>query len=427
MESSTIIYILISLIFSAIFSGVEIAFVSANKLQIELQNQQGSLTGRILSKFIKNPSRFIAMMLVGNTVALVVYGIFMAKLIEPWLMVQLPEPLVNDVTVLLLQTIISTILVLVTAEFMPKSLFLIDPNAILSFFALPLRLLYVLMLPVVWIVVSLSRFMITKVLRLDYSEDRAVFGLTDLSNFIQNSLTQHEDSNVEMDTEIFTNALEFKTIKVRECMIPRTDIKAVSIEDDMEELRQAFIESGHSKIMVYKESIDDIIGYCHSSALFKKPKTIEAILTPITIVPEVMLANELMIQFITERKSVALVVDEFGGTSGIVTMEDIIEEIFGEIQDEHDVEEWVEQKIDARNYLLSARHEIDYINDKYNWTLPEGDYDTLNGLLLSVTEEIPNVDDVVNIPPYRFTVVSTQENRIDVVKLTIETETQNES
>jgi putative hemolysin len=427
MDSTTIIVILITLVFSAMFSGVEIAFVSANKLQIELQNQQGTLAGKILAKFVKRPSRFIAMMLVGNTVALVVYGIFMAKLIDPWLVEVLPEPLTNDITLLLLQTVISTIVVLITAEFLPKSLFLIDPNAILSFFALPLSLLYYIMIPVVWVVVGLSRFMITKVLRLEYSEDRPVFGLTDLTNFIQNSLTQHTDSNVEMDTEIFTNALEFKTIKVRDCMIPRTDIKAVCVEDDIEELRQEFIESGHSKIMVYKDSIDDIVGYCHSSALFKKPKTIEAILTPITIVPEVMLANELMIQFITERKSVALVVDEFGGTSGIVTMEDIIEEIFGEIQDEHDVEDWIEQKIDAHNYLLSARHEIDYLNDKYGWTLPEGDYDTLNGLILSVTEQIPVVDDVVKIPPYKFTIVSTQETRIDIVKLTIEAETKEET
>jgi len=416
-----LVIVLICLLFSAFFSGIEIAFISADKLRIELANQRGSLSGRILSHFTKFPTRFIGTTLVGNNLALVLYSYFIATLLEPWLAQYLP----NDVLVLLSQTIIATIVVLIIAEFTPKSVFLIDPNGLLSLLTLPFALIYVLLFIPVWIIDKASRWVIVYVLGFDYRNDKPVFGLTDLNNYVKNTLSEslQEEHSAEtgpkINAKIFTNALEFKTVKVRECLIPRTEVIAVDVEDDIEELKKAFIESGHSKILIYKETIDNVIGYCHSLELFKKPTTIQQILTPIIIVPETIPANELMIQFITEHKSLALVVDEFGGTAGIVSMEDIIEEIFGEIQDEHDDEDWVELKIDEDNYLISARHEIDYLNEKYGWNLPEGEYDTLGGYILSLTGEIPIKGDVIPTDTYTFTVMSMGDNRIDNVKVTV--------
>ncbi len=424
MDYNNISIVLISLVFSAMFSGIEIAFVSSDKLYLELLGQQGTVVGRILARFSKRPSRFIATTLVGNTVALVIYGIFMAAILDPVLQRTLPQQINNEVVILLTQTVAATMLVLVTAEFTPKSLFLINPHGMLKLFAFPMQLIYWLMQPVVMVVVTLSRLMIVKVLRLEYSENKPVFGLTDLNNYLLRLTENSDDAQVEVDTKIFNNALEFKTVRIRECMIPRTEIIAVDVEDSIDELKKAFIDSGHSKILIYKETIDDIIGYCSSQELFKKPKLIEDILTPIIIVPETLLANELMIQFINERKSLALVVDEFGGTSGIVSIEDIIEEIFGEIQDEHDDEDLIEQKIGDNNYLLSARHEIDYLNEKYSWNIPEGEYDTLGGYILSINEDIPEINEVIEIQPYIFTIKEIQDTRIDVVQMTIEPEDQ---
>ncbi|MEQ8478310.1 hemolysin family protein [Fulvivirga sp.] len=419
MDLNLLLPILATLMLSAFFSGMEIAFVSADRLHIELQNKKGIWTGKIISKFIQNTSRFISTTLVGNTLALVIYGIYMARLLDPIIRESLPTVLLNEPTVMILQTILSTILVLFTAEFLPKSIFMINPNTMLRVFALPMDIIYRFMYPVVVIIVSSSKFIITKIFNHPYEDDTPVFRLTDLNNYIKNTLLADEQSNVEVDTKIFNNALEFKTIRVRECMLPRTEIVAVEVEDTIEELKQAFIESGHSKILVYRDSIDDVIGYCHSLELFKKPKKIEDILTQIVIVPETMLANELMIQFITERKSLALVVDEFGGTSGIVSIEDIIEEIFGEIQDEHDDEDWVEQEIDKNTYIFSARHEIDYLNDKYNWNLPIGDYETLGGMILSLTEDLPDVGEIIEHPPYTFIIQSTNDIRIETIKLEV--------
>lgn len=415
--------VLVSLIFSAFFSGIEIAFISADKLQIELQRKQGDLAGKILASYVQKPSEFIGTTLIGNTIALVVYGYFMALVLEPWIAGWLPagiEGELRDISILLIQTLLSTILVLFTAEFTPKSVFLLNPNWLLSILALPFRAIHLIMKPVVWVIIGLSRWMITKVLRRPYEEDKPVFRLTDINEFVQRNVqaaNSNEEENQVVDAKIFANALEFKTIRVRDCLIPRTEVVAVDLEEGIDAMKQAFIDSGHSKILVYRESIDDIVGYCHSLELFKKPKDIQQILTPIIIVPETMLANELMIQFITEHKSLALVVDEFGGTSGIVSMEDIIEEIFGDIQDEHDEEDLPEHMLGPNSYLLSARLEIDYLNEKYSWDLPDGDYDTLGGLILAEHEDIPQTHEEVVIGPYRFTVQQVDGNRINTVRL----------
>lgn len=341
-------------------------------------------------------------------------------MIEPFLVSILPEGFKSELYVLLIQTVMSTLIILFTAEFLPKSLFLINPNLMLATLAIPFRIMFYILSPITFTIVYLSKLVIIYVLRLEYSEEKPAFGLTDMNHYLANMQNvRHENEEIELDKKIFHNALEFKTVKVRECMIPRTEIVAIASDEGLDKLKEAFIESGHSKIIIYKDTIDDIIGYCHSSALFTKPKTITEILTPINIVPEAMMVNELMIQFIKDRKSLAVVVDEFGGTSGIVSMEDIIEEIFGEIEDEHDEDDLIEQQLDDQTYLLSARHEIDYLNDTYHWELPEGDYETLGGMILSYTEDFPDEGAAITIAPYTFIIQSTEDNRIDVVKLLV--------
>jgi CBS domain containing-hemolysin-like protein len=344
----------------------------------------------------------------------------MAQIFVPMLSDYLPSFLNNEVFIMIIQTLLSTVIILFTAEFLPKSLFLINPYQMLKMLSIPFALAFIIMFPFMIFIVSLSKFIIIYVLRLEYSEEKPVFGLTDLNIYLKDMHSvSHQDEDVVLDTKIFNNALEFKTVRVRECMIPRTEIMAINADNTIDKLRDTFVESGHSKIIVYKETIDDVIGYCHSSALFKRPEKIQDILTSIIVVPETTLANELMIRFINQQKSLALVVDEFGGTSGIVSMEDVIEEIFGEIEDEHDEDNLTEQKINEHTFLLSARLEIDYLNDTHDWNLPTGDYDTLNGLILSYTEDFPTPGEVINIAPFVFTIQTTQEHRIDTVKVVI--------
>ena len=420
METHYLVYVGIALVFSAFFSGIEIAYISANKLQIELQKKQGMWSGKVLSKFLARPGQFIGTTLIGNTIMLVLYGTFMAFLLDDPLRNLLPASINNEAVILISQTILSTLLVLITGEFLPKSIFMLDPNRMLNFFALPFLIIYSIMYPVVWLVVALSKLFITQVLRLEYNEEKPVFTITDLNSFIKDQMGQNRTAgNVEVDSKIFDNAIEFKTVRIRECMIPRTDIVAVEISDPIEELKKVFEESGHSKVVIYRESIDEVIGYCHQLELFKKPKTIEDILTPIIIAPESALANEVLIQFIQERKSLALVVDEFGGTSGIVSMEDIIEEIFGEIDDEYDNEALTEQLIGELEFLLSARLEIDYLKEKYGWELPIGDFETLSGFILSQTENLPNIGEIITYGRFTFTIVSKQAHRIETVRLKI--------
>lgn len=420
MDPFVIGVIVVCIVFSAMFSGIEIAFIATNKLHIELQGQQGSLSAKVLSKFARKPSNFIATTLIGNNLTLVIYGIFMAMLLEPWLTELLPPQFNNDLLILLLQTVISTIIVLFTAEYIPKSIFLVNPYGLLSFLSVPFLLIYYVLSPAVFVIVFASKFFIVKILRLEYSEEMPVFGLTDLNNYIKNIAEDISDqAEQDVDTKYFNNALDFKTVKVRECMIPRTEIVAIDVNASIEELKEQFIESGHSKILIYDESIDEVIGYCHSLELFKKPSDIKTILTKIIIVPETMAANELLLQMIADHKTLALVVDEYGGTSGIVSIEDIIEEIFGEIHDEHDDSDLLEEKLNDQEYILSARQEIAYLNETYGWTLPKGDFDTLGGLILSINENLPEKGQIIEIDGFSIEILLMEEARIEKVKLKI--------
>jgi CBS domain containing-hemolysin-like protein len=420
MDSLLLAGMLGSLVFSIFFSGIEVAYLSTNKLQIASQGKK-SITARILGFFRSRPTWFIGTTLIGNIASLIFFGLFTTLLLRSWYDTQFPEQGLLTLVPIVILTFLLSIIILYTVEFFSKSFFIINSNKMISAMAVPFAVIFVFLFPIVFTVISLARLIINKVFGLEYSKEKPVFGLTDVNNYLK---TMHRvkasDDNLELDKKIFKNALEFKSVRIRDCMIPRTEIVAVGLDAGLQKLKEAFLESGHSKIIVYKDSIDDVVGYCHSSALFKKPTRIEEILTPIIVIPETTLAKELMVRFINERKSLAAVVDEFGGTSGIVSMEDVIEEIFGEIEDEHDEDTEIELQLDNRTWLLSARLEIDYLNETYGWNLPTGDYDTLSGLILSYTEDLPKTGETVMIPPFTFVVHATEENRINTVRVVMD-------
>jgi putative hemolysin len=411
--------ILLSLLFSIFFSGIEVAFLSANKLQIELLGKQRNPSGMIMSFFVERPTWFIGTTLVGNIISLLLFAYFSTKaVVTELLSAETIDSAAVQITVSAALTFVLTIVILYTVEFLSKSFFVINSNKVLAVLAIPFTLVAIVLFPFVYVIITLAKFISVNVMKLEYSMDKPVFGLTDVSQYLKS--IHHEKTSgqdIEVDTKLYTNALEFKSVRVRDCMIPRTEVVAVNLEAGIKKLHEAFIESGHSKIIIFRDSIDDVIGYCHSSALFRKPSKIEEILTPIITVPETMLAKDLMVRFINERKSLASVIDEFGGTSGIVSMEDVIEEIFGEIEDEHDEDDRVEQRLNDTTYYLSARLEIDYLNEKYGWDLPVGDYDTLSGLILSYAEDLPKSGQTVTINNYKFIIHSTSQNRINTVRL----------
>ena len=422
MEDSLVVGMIGSLIFSIFLSGIEVAFLSANKIQIELQGKHGNLAGKIMSFFMKKPTWFIGTTLIGNIASLVLFGIFTTLSLLSWSEDHFSSLKVTVMVPIIILTFVLSVIILYTVEFFSKSVFIINSNKMVKAMAVPFVIVFVILFPIVFTVISLAKFIINYVFGLEYSKEKPVFGLTDVNHYLKSMhRIKQADRNLELDKKIFNNALEFKSVRVRDCMIPRTEIIAVGIDSGLQKLHEAFMESGHSKIIIYKDSIDDVVGYCHSSALFKKPERIEEILTPIIIIPETTLAQELMVRFINEHKSLAAVVDEFGGTSGIVSMEDVIEEIFGEIEDEHDENTEIEQKLGPNTYLFSARLEIDYLNETYGWQLPTGDYDTLSGLILSYTEDLPKTGETIKIPPFTFVVQATEENRINTVKLIIDT------
>ena len=411
--------VVVSLIFSAFFSGMEIAFVSSNKLKIELDKNRGLLSAKIFAVFIKYPSRLLGALLLGNNIALVIYGMAMAVILEPLIYNLLPDQYVSEFIVLIIQTIIATIIILIAAEFIPKALFRINPNFILNLFAVPIKIYYLIFYPFIHFNVWISEFILNSILRQKLTIHDYTFSPVDLDNYLKEfSPDNKEESEVKQEIQMLQNAIDFRNIKLRECMIPRTEITALEQDDSIENLKSSFIESGHSKILIYKKSLDNIIGFVHSSDMFKNPANIKATTHSLPIVPEAMLANNVLKMFIKEHKSIALVVDEFGGTSGIVTMEDIIEEIFGEIEDEYDVEELREKQLNENEFLFSARLEIDLLNEKYNLGLPESDdYETLGGLIINIHESIPEINEVIIQEPFKFIITEASDVRIEQVHL----------
>ena len=405
-----VVLIVVCLLFSAFFSGLEIAYISRNKLNFEIKSKSKSVFGKIFALFNRNNSEFIATMLIGNNLSLVMYGLVMAQLLEPML-----SFINNDISILIIQTLVSTVIVLITAEYIPKSIFLINPDKLLITFSIPLLIIYFILYPVVKVVMFFSKWFIIKILNQDYSDEKVVFKLTDLNDYIKRVVVNDKEIQSKNVTEFFNNALALKTVKVRDCMIPRTDIISIDEKDSILELKNIIDESGFSKIIIYKSSIDHIIGYCHGLSLFNNPKTIKEIIRPITLINETNLASEVLFKFMSEQINIAVVIDEYGGTSGILTLEDIIEEIFGEIIDEFDDNVFLENKVNNNAYNFSARLEIEYLNSKYNFKIPVGEYDTLGGFILDFNKNLPKKGEIIKFDNYLIKILSMNDNRIDSV------------
>ncbi|MGB1204353.1 MAG: hemolysin family protein [Chitinophagales bacterium] len=409
------IYILIlvlSILASAFFSGLELAFISANKLRVELQKQKGDSLAKVIEIFYNKPTQFLGTTLVCNNIALVVYGGAMSKLLEPSVLIWTNEAALPS---LFIQTLISTLIILIFGEFVPKNLFRINPSGNLQRFAKPFYFLYRLLYPFVFFVVWLSNLLLTVLFKIKYEETQAGFGKMDLQKYMQfTNNNAHEEKKI--DLILFDKALHLNSKKVRECMIPRTEIKAVEENDDLKSIRQQFIDTKHSKIIVYQDNIDNIKGYLHHQDILQNTIKVWSAI----IVPEAMSVRVLLNKFMKEHRSMAWVVDEFGGTAGIITLEDIIEEVFGEIHDEHDDVFFLEKEIvKNKEYEFSARHEIDYLNEKYKLNIPQGDYETLAGYILTHHTSIPKKDDVIFIGNYEFSVISVSKNRLETVGMKI--------
>ena len=416
---SILIYIIITMLFSAFFSGMEIAFVSSNKLRFEMDKNNHSLTSKILSIFYKDPNNFISTMLVGNNIALVIYGILMAQLIGEYLLYGLVD---NHFILVLLQTVISTLIILFTGEFLPKTIFKINPNFSLNILAFPLFICYIILYPISKFASGLSNI-ILRIFGQEISKEKSgkAFSKIDLDYFIQSGIDNSKNQEeIEAEVKIFQNALDFSSIKIRDCIVPRTEIVAVEIDDSIDDLKSKLIESGISKIIVYNENIDNIIGYIHSSELFRNVNDWQNGIRQVPIVPETMSAHKLMKLFMQQKKSLAVVVDEFGGTSGIVSLEDLVEEIFGDIEDEHDTNSYIAKQIGEHEYILSARMEIEKANELFNLELPESDdYITVGGLILNHYQSFPKLHENIKIGEYQFKIVKVSATKIELVKLKV--------
>lgn len=414
------ILFLITLILSAFFSGLEIAFITSNKLKIELDKKRGLLNAKIISGFLSDPSKFISTMLVGNAISLVIYGMVSAIIIESLIKIIIPNYFISSFSLLIIQTLISTLVIITLAEFFPKLLFKINPNYVLKLLAIPAYFFYYLLFPIVIIFTGISKFILVNILKIKINKTAHIFNFGDLQTYINEYKSEQDEVEKEInrDIQLFQNAMEMRNIKIRECLIPRTEIIAIDEEDDIQNLKKKFIETGFSKILIYKENIDNITGYVHSGDIFKDPSDIKSVMRNILYVPESMMANKLLTVLIQQRKSIAVVVDEFGGTAGILTVEDLIEEIFGEINDEYDTDEFTEKKINENEYVFSGRLEIDYINEKYGLNLPESnEYETLAGFIIHNFQSIPKINDEILIDPFLFIILQSTENKILQVKV----------
>ena len=415
--SHLLLYILGCILLMGFFAGTEIAFISANKLNIELRKKQGKFSGQILARFMENPSEFIGTSLVGVNVLLVIYGVLSAKATDILLKhynIALPE-----YGKLALDTLVATVVILIFAEFLPKAIFRSKAEAVLTIFSVPMWLMYYIFYPVAKIFVSISEFILKYLFNVRIKENKQVFNRIDLEVFVKQSLHGHENENSEVNAELFENALYLVNVRVRKCMVPRNEVEAVDITATVEEARKKFIHTKLSKIIVYDDTIDNIIGYIHHLDLNHRPKQIREILHTITAVPEAMSAVDLMNRFTKERKSIAWVVDEFGGTAGIVTMEDVLEEIFGDINDEYDVEEHVEKQLAENEYIFSGRLELDYLNEKYGFEFPTEHSETLSGYIISGHETIPKIKEQIILGQYEFDILLVTNTRIETVKMKV--------
>ena len=418
---ASLTYIIISLAFSAFFSGMEIAFISSNKLRYELDKKHRSLSSKILGIFFRNPNQYISTMLVGNNIALVIDGLQMAIVLEPHIRTLFQTD--NEALVVFLQSVVSTLLILFAGEFIPKTIFKLNPNLSLNLFAVPLFIIYILLYPISKFSSLLSGLFLKLggVKNLDNPGNQSL-GKVDLDYFIQQSLEDApQNSNMDTEVKIFQNALDFSNVRLRDCIVPRTEIVACDRDTSMEELKAKFVETGLSKILVYNENIDDIIGYIHSAELFKHPADWTEKIKSVPIVPETMAANKLMKLLMQDKKSLAVVVDEFGGTSGMVTLEDLVEEIFGEIEDEHDTRSHVMKQIGDHEYILSGRVEIDTLNETFGLDLPESDdYVTIAGFILHFYQKFPKLNETVSTDKFTFKIIKVTATKIELVRMKVE-------
>ncbi|MGI9191537.1 MAG: hemolysin family protein [Chitinophagaceae bacterium] len=414
---STILYIIICLILIGFFSGIEIAFVSSNKLNFELKKKQGSYAGKVLSRFMENPATFIGTSLVGINICLVIYGDLMTTLTNHFFdQVGIPQ---LEFLRLFLDTLIATFVVLVLGEFIPKALFRSKPEGTLTFFTLPIQLFYFFLYPIAQFFVTISEFILKYLFSVRISKEKTIYTRVDLEQFVKQLRTGQRNENQDLNTELFENALYLSQVRIRECLIPRKEIEAVDLNTPLDELKAYFIETKLSKIIIYEGDIDNIVGYIHHLDFLREPKNIKSVMHTIPTVPEAMNAVDLLNQFTRERKSIAWVLDEFGGTAGIVTMEDILEEIFGEIRDEYDDEEYVEKQLSANEFIFSGRLEVEYINEKYKLNLPLDDAETLSGFIIENHESIPTQKERIIIGDYEFDILLVTDTRIETVKVKV--------